>query len=181
MAASGDFHSSARAPHHGSPPTTAACNAPALPGAVVDVTVADMGGTDMGYAGGMMAHREVASGGMWWPAGAMSVHLSRTSVPGGMVSIRVTNQGTLTHELVLLPLTDGVQPGQRVVGADGTVAETGSLGEASKNCGANAGDGVNPGGDGWTTLTLKPGRYELLCNLPGHYAAGMYAELDVTS
>jgi len=27
---------------------------------------------------------------------------------------------------------------------------------------------------------LAAGRYELLCNLPGHYAAGMYTELDVT-
>jgi uncharacterized cupredoxin-like copper-binding protein len=30
------------------------------------------------------------------------------------------------------------------------------------------------------TLDLKPGRYELLCNLPHHYAGGMYTELDVT-
>ena len=29
------------------------------------------------------------------------------------------------------------------------------------------------------TLALKPGRYELVCNLPGHYAAGMHGELDV--
>jgi len=26
---------------------------------------------------------------------------------------------------------------------------------------------------------LAPGRYELICNLPGHYAAGMFIELDV--
>jgi hypothetical protein len=31
----------------------------------------------------------------------------------------------------------------------------------------------------WVTLHLAPGRYELICNLPGHYAAGMFAELDV--
>jgi uncharacterized cupredoxin-like copper-binding protein len=30
------------------------------------------------------------------------------------------------------------------------------------------------------TLTLGPGSYELVCNLPGHYAAGMHAELDVS-
>ena len=29
------------------------------------------------------------------------------------------------------------------------------------------------------TLTLAPGRYELICNLPGHYAAGMFTELTV--
>ena len=25
----------------------------------------------------------------------------------------------------------------------------------------------------------RPGRYELVCNYPGHYRAGMYAELGV--
>ena len=27
-------------------------------------------------------------------------------------------------------------------------------------------------------MNLPPGRYELLCNIAGHYGAGMYAELD---
>jgi uncharacterized cupredoxin-like copper-binding protein len=30
------------------------------------------------------------------------------------------------------------------------------------------------------TVTLAPGHYELVCNLPGHYTAGMYTQLDVT-
>ncbi|MEA2312683.1 MAG: hypothetical protein QOE28_2651, partial [Solirubrobacteraceae bacterium] len=29
------------------------------------------------------------------------------------------------------------------------------------------------------TLNLKPGHYALICNLPGHYTAGMYADLTV--
>lgn len=29
------------------------------------------------------------------------------------------------------------------------------------------------------TLTLKPGRYILLCNLPGHYKAGQFASFRV--
>jgi len=33
---------------------------------------------------------------------------------------------------------------------------------------------------GWVTVNLTPGRYELLCNLPGNYAPGMHAELDVS-
>ncbi len=33
----------------------------------------------------------------------------------------------------------------------------------------------------WTTLTLAPERYELICNLPNHYADGMYQELQATS
>lgn len=42
------------------------------------------------------------------------------------------------------------------------------------------GEGILPSGSGWVTLDLQPGRYELLCNLPGHYRAGMYTELTVT-
>ena len=29
------------------------------------------------------------------------------------------------------------------------------------------------------TLTLKPGKYLLYCNLPGHYIAGMWTVIDV--
>jgi len=35
-----------------------------------------------------------------------------------------------------------------------------------------------PGTTGWVTLHLAPGRCELICNLPGHYARGMFTELD---
>ena len=54
-------------------------------------------------------------------------------------------------------------------------------GEVSASCRADAGEGITSGSAGWTTLTLPPGRYELVCNLPNHYAAGMYQELTVTS
>ena len=66
------------------------------------------------------------------------------------------------------------------VGAHNTMSETGSLGGASRACGAGAGDGITAGSAGWFTLHLAPGRYELVCNLPGHYAAGMYAPLTVS-
>jgi hypothetical protein len=86
----------------------------------------------------------------------------------------------LTHELVVLPLAGGQHAGQRLTGPDGRVDETGSLGEASRTCAEGGGDGIAPGTAGWTTLTLAAGRYELVCNLPGHYAAGMYTELHLT-
>ena len=75
----------------------------------------------------------------------------------------------------------GRPAGRRVPGPDGTVDEKGSLGEASASCGAGAGEGIRAGTVSWTTLTLAPGRYELICNLPNHYADGMYQELQVTS
>jgi hypothetical protein len=66
-----------------------------------------------------------------------------------------------------------------VAGSDGKISESGSVGEASNNCGAGVGKGVKSGSATWTTISLKPGRYELVCNLANHYADGMYKELDV--
>jgi uncharacterized cupredoxin-like copper-binding protein len=130
---------------------------------MVDVELANMGGSRM-MGCGMMG-------------GTMRVVTSRHDVNAGTVSLRVANVGSLVHELVVLPLANGNQVGSRAVGSDGKVSEYGSRGEASKTCGAGAGDGINPGALGWVTLNLPRGHYELVCNLPDHYASGMYTEL----
>lgn len=145
-----------------------ACGAPAsLAGHIVDVTLADMGMTQrMGGTAPMGAH--------------MMLRASPATVPAGQISLVASNMGWRTHELVVLLLAAGAAAGQRVPGADGKVDETGSLGEASNSCAAGVGDGITAGGVGWTTLTLKAGHYELLCNLANHYADGMYQELIVT-
>jgi uncharacterized cupredoxin-like copper-binding protein len=142
--------------------STSTCTVPSLPGSVVNVTLADMGG---GMGGGMMG-------------GTMRVVDQPAVVRGGDVSFRALNMGSLTHELVVLPLPPG-GAGSRAIGADGRVDEAGSLGEASATCGVGAGEGIDAGAESWVTLHLAPGRYELVCNEPGHYAKGMYAELDV--
>ena len=157
--AGGAFRSRASSPN-------GRCSAPALPGTIVDVELANMGGSRM-MGGGMMG-------------GTMRVVASRQDVNAGTVSLRVANVGSLVHELVVLPLSNGDQVGSRPVGSDGKVSEDGSLGEASNTCGAGAGDGIDPGALGWVTIDLPPGNYELVCNLPGHYASGMYTELRVT-
>ena len=156
-AATGGFRSTGTAPN-------GECSAPGLSGTVVNVHLVDMGGRMM--MGG-------------WGGGMMRVLTSRARVSAGTVSFRVVNTGSLVHELVALPLSGTQRVGERAVGADGRVDETGSVGEASKTCGAGAGDGINPGAIGWVTLTLAPGNYELVCNLHGHYGAGMYAFLAV--
>jgi len=154
--------------------TSAACSTPGLAGAVVDVSLIDMGG-----AGSMMM-RGGQSGWRSWRPGMMRVAASTGVVAGPTVSLRVTNIGVITHELVVLPLPAGQRVGARQAGSDGKVDETGSAGEVSASCARGAGDGLRPGSTGWATLTLAAGRYELLCNLPGHYTAGMYTELDIT-
>jgi uncharacterized cupredoxin-like copper-binding protein len=101
-------------------------------------------------------------------------------VPHGTVSFLVTNAGSTNHEMVILPLANSQVVGTRPVGGDAKIDEAGSLGETSKTGGEGAGQGVVPGASSWLTITLAPGRYELVCNLPGHYTAGTYTQLTVT-
>lgn len=143
------------------------CSAPSTPpGSTVRVTLADMGMTRM--MGGNAARGE-----------HMMLRAAPAAVTAGQVRFVASNVGWRTHELVVLPLAAGARVGERVPGADGKVDETGSLGEASSACGADAGEGITSGSVGWTTMSLPRGRYELLCNLTNHYADGMYAELVV--
>ena len=144
------------------------CKVPTdLKGAVVTVVLSDMGMRRMmGGVAPMGAH--------------MRLIASPRTVSAGTVSIIVKNLGWRIHELVVLPLLKNQKSGQRVPGVDGKVSESGSVGEASKSCGAGVGSGIKSGSASWTTITLKPGRYELICNLTNHYADGMYQELDVS-
>lgn len=130
-------------------------------GQTINVTVSDMGM-------------------MMGSARRMNLVASPGVVTAGKVNILVTNFGMRTHEVVVMPLTDGQSAGQRIVGPDGKVDETGSVGEISNNCASGTGEGIFSGSRGWNTLTLTPGRYELICNLPNHYSAGMYQEIVVT-
>jgi len=91
----------------------------------------------------------------------------------------VANDGSVDHEMVILPLASSQAAGTRPVAGDAKIDEAGSLGEASRTGGAGAGEGIVPGASGWVTVTLAPGRYEPVCNLPRHYAAGMYSQLTV--
>jgi uncharacterized cupredoxin-like copper-binding protein len=170
------------------PATAPACTPLPLPGTVVDVTLTDMGGM-MGrgwnspYGPGHNAYQRPHMG----MTGMMRIYPNPATVSAGQVSFRALNTGWLNHELVVLPLAQDQFPGQRAIGPDGKVDQSGSLGEASRTCGAGKGDerssdyGIAPGTTGWTTITLPPGRYELICNIAGHYGAGMYAALDVVA
>jgi uncharacterized cupredoxin-like copper-binding protein len=142
--------------------------APKLPGTVVNISLTNMGSMMGGQGNTMMG------------GGAMALSADYATVPHGTVSFLVTNDGNIDHEMVVLPLTGSRTVGARPVGGDGKVDEAGSLGEASKTGGAGAGDGIAPGASGWVTVTLAPGHYELVCNLPRHYGAGMYTQLNVT-
>ena len=148
-----------------SAPGASTCSAPALPGTTLRVSLGDSGTMMMG---GPMIHR-----GMW-------VKTEQASIGHGQVSFLVMNAGYLPHEFVILPLPEGQAPGRRAVGLDGRVHEAGLVAEASASCAEGEGTGILPRASSWVTVGLPPGRYELLCNYPGHYSAGMYSDLTVS-
>jgi uncharacterized cupredoxin-like copper-binding protein len=150
----------------------AACAPASFPGQVVRVQLISMGHGMMG--GGMMGGGMMGGGG-----GPMRLVADRASLAAGRVSFVAQNTGGVTHEVVVLRLAAGQRAGERVIGSGDRVDEASSVGEASRSCAAGAGEGIRPGTAGWVTLDLKPGRYELVCNLKGHYRAGMYSELTV--
>lgn len=90
------------------------------------------------------------------------------SAPAGKVTFTVTNDGKMTHEMVVVPSPAG--GGKALAKADGTADETGALGETKD---------VPSGGTKSFTVDLRPGKYILLCNLPGHFAGGMWVEFSV--
>lgn len=149
-------------------PASSSCTTPNLSGTVVNVVLTNMGGPMMGQGNGTMF------------GGAMRLSTDPATVAQGTVSFLVTNSGSIIHEMVILPLPDSQIVGTRPMGGDGRIDEAGSLGEASNTCGEGAGQGIIPGTSSWVTVTLAPGRYEVVCNLPGHYAAGMYSQLTVS-
>ncbi|HET8953721.1 MAG TPA: cupredoxin domain-containing protein [Solirubrobacteraceae bacterium] len=85
----------------------------------------------------------------------------------GKVKITAPNEGTVVHELVLLK-TDA-DPGN-LPKADGKVDESTSVGEIPD---------VEAGSTKQATFTLEPGKYAMVCALPGHYEGGMYGSLTV--
>jgi uncharacterized cupredoxin-like copper-binding protein len=141
---------------------SASC-APRRPvGTVIHVTLSDQGNTMMVGGTVMM----------------VSLYATPSLVHAGEVTFVATNVGALTHELLVLPAPRrGV--GSRDIKSDGTIDESTSLAEASNACGPGPGAGITPGTTSWVTLRLSPGRYELLCDEPWHYANGMYQGLTV--
>ena len=95
-----------------------------------------------------------------------SVDPSSTVGRAGGITFAVRNAGTLTHEFVIIR-TDR-PAGALLKGAradeSGNVGETGDL---------------RPGQSKTLRLSLRPGHYALICNLPGHYAAGQHRDFTV--
>jgi uncharacterized cupredoxin-like copper-binding protein len=95
-----------------------------------------------------------------------SVFPGTQGAPVGKVRFVVTNIGTIEHEFVVIKT---VKPAGNLLKGN-EANETGAVGEL---------DGVKPGNARVLVLNLKRGHYALLCNLPGHYKTGQFADFYV--
>ena len=89
------------------------------------------------------------------------------SAKAGKVTITAPNDGKVVHELVLLK-TDADPAALPKKGDE--VDESTSVGEIAD---------VEPGSTKKATFELAPGKYAMVCALPGHYEGGMYGSLTV--
>jgi uncharacterized cupredoxin-like copper-binding protein len=85
----------------------------------------------------------------------------------GTVTIAAPNDGKIVHELVVLD-TDA-DPAKLPMDGD-EVDESTAVGELAD---------VEPGATKTDTFELAPGKYAMVCALPGHYEEGMYGSLTV--
>ncbi len=102
------------------------------------------------------------------PGGRVRVHLSEFRVTpehirvrAGRVTLTARNTGRLTHNLSV------VQFARAPASEDER-----SYGKPTRT--------LFPGQTGATTVTLKPGKYRLICTIANHDNLGQYGELKVT-
>src|SRR5215212_7579838 len=84
------------------------------------------------------------------PGGALKFDKSSLSADAGRVTIKMANPSSVPHG----------------IGIEGSGVD-------------EEGDTVNKGGTSTVTATVKPGKYEFYCPVPGHKQAGMEGTLTV--
>jgi uncharacterized cupredoxin-like copper-binding protein len=92
-----------------------------------------------------------------------------TSASAGSVTFNVKNAGTIAHEFIVVK-TD--TPAASLPTKDSAANLDGmTVAGEEKN--------IDPGKSATLTVDLQPGHYVLLCNVPGHYPAGMHLDFEV--
>ena len=96
--------------------------------------------------------------------GEMFVKADKTTVKAGKVTFAVKNTGATMHGLAIVK---AARPRRRA----GCSTSRAFLAKGKDLAGGASGDMV--------TADLKPGSYELVCFMPGHYAAGQKLPFQV--
>lgn len=129
-----------------------------------------MMGSGMGF--GMMSPGMMGRGGGQGMMGMMSIRADKTSARAGTVTFNVTNWSrSVVHEMLVVAVDSPDAPlpydfSKQIIPEDQVKA----LGETNE---------LQPNGSKTIELTLAPGNYLLVCNVPGHFAAGMVLAFTV--
>jgi uncharacterized cupredoxin-like copper-binding protein len=97
--------------------------------------------------------------------------VSPDAIAPGAVTLTASNDGPSTHEFELFSGAEDVDLDALPVEND--VADTTGLTLVDEI------EDVTPGSTAELNVTLEPGTYAVVCNLPEHYAQGMHATLTV--
>lgn len=98
------------------------------------------------------------------------IALDQATVAGGEVTFNVTNNGPSTHEFVVFKSDDA---------PDDLPVENGEVQEDELDAIGEQED-IAPNTNATLTLQLPAGQYVIICNITGHYEAGMRTGLTVS-
>jgi uncharacterized cupredoxin-like copper-binding protein len=100
---------------------------------------------------------------------------STTTAKAGLIDFAISNTGPSPHEFLIFQ--SDLAPDKFPVGADGRVDEAADGITKVFDSGTN----VDVNGSKTFSTALPPGKYVLVCNLPGgHYTGGMHTAFTVS-
>jgi nitrite reductase (NO-forming) len=169
--AAGMLHTVGAPPPKGAPLAPAGGSSkPVLPSMIAakggqGTASSSMGSMAHGQAGSSGDSAAALAGAVQATMGEMWIHANATSHKAGKVTFSVANQGQVPHWFAIART-----PVQ--MDSAGTPAASGLIAKSAE---------MAPGASANVSASLPPGRYELVCIMPGHYAAGQHIPFTVTS
>src|SRR5262249_37515497 len=163
-------------PPNGTPPTpTGGSSQPVLPsmivgmsqqGAIPSAGMASSPGMGQAGAAGSSTSRVATApaGAVRATMGEMWIRSSTSSHKAGKVTLAVSNEGQMAHWFAIAKAPVKIDP-------SGTPAASAIIAKSAE---------LSPGASAILTAPLAPGSYELVCLMPGHYAAGQHVAFTVT-
>ncbi|HJX08409.1 MAG TPA: sulfocyanin-like copper-binding protein [Actinomycetota bacterium] len=93
-----------------------------------------------------------------------AIDLASSSAPAGSVTFNISNEGPSAHEFVVIETDDA---------PDALPTKNGTVDEDNLTVVDEAED-IAPSTTATLTTDLEAGSYVIICNVPGHYEAGMH-------
>ncbi len=111
-----------------------------------------------------------SAGGVSATEADFSITLSSSTGTAGPTTFNITNHGPSTHEFVVIQTDDA---------PDALPVKNGSVDESGLTI-VDENESVVPGTTVPLSVDLKAGSYVIICNVSGHYEAGMHTGFTVS-